>query len=358
MKRRLLILSVLLVLFFVLLADYLVFLETKSSRLSGLWTFLSTVSALLGKAFWLPSYLSEKTLLLIGLLLFGIIIIGLALRRAKRAKRFVTEDVDEAGDKMSVNPAPTEAPLAPLIRVTGYMGMTGKMILSLTAITTLFGLATMAVVYSSSFELFENSVNERFSVLATSIGNATVKYIQEKNIPGLHDELMKHAVREQIAYILVKDINGNVAVQTSDKLPTRPEGDTTDIWAPTPWRLMRYEGSSVYDIRVPISDGQLGVLHLGVWQAAVEKEVWDSFSPIMLSIVILWVITVAALLLAARWISRPLARLAAIASRVSKGELESPIGMTTARGDIGELARALERMRASLKAVMTRLQQE
>jgi HAMP domain-containing protein len=56
----------------------------------------------------------------------------------------------------------------------------------------------------------------------------------------------------------------------------------------------------------------------------------------------------------ARWIARPIVGLTAVADRISKGDLETPVRVD-ARDEIGELARSLERMRLSLKAAMARL---
>jgi HAMP domain-containing protein len=45
-----------------------------------------------------------------------------------------------------------------------------------------------------------------------------------------------------------------------------------------------------------------------------------------------------------------------VADKISKGDLETPVGVET-RDEIGDLARSLGRMRASLKAAMMRLTQ-
>jgi HAMP domain-containing protein len=60
--------------------------------------------------------------------------------------------------------------------------------------------------------------------------------------------------------------------------------------------------------------------------------------------------------LLARGIVRPILRLTEVADKISKGDLETPVGVET-RDEIGDLALSLGRMRASLKAAMARLTQ-
>jgi HAMP domain-containing protein len=54
-----------------------------------------------------------------------------------------------------------------------------------------------------------------------------------------------------------------------------------------------------------------------------------------------------------RGIIRPIRWLSAVAGKMSTGDLETPVEIES-RDEIGELARSLERMRASLKAATLR----
>jgi HAMP domain-containing protein len=51
---------------------------------------------------------------------------------------------------------------------------------------------------------------------------------------------------------------------------------------------------------------------------------------------------------------RPVLELKSIADEISRGHLDTPVSFQS-NDEVGELARSLERMRASLKAAMTRL---
>jgi len=62
----------------------------------------------------------------------------------------------------------------------------------------------------------------------------------------------------------------------------------------------------------------------------------------------------------AHWIVRPIVGLTQIAEKVTMGDLEVSVGgdRVSTHDEIGDLARALERMRSSLKAAMLRLGRE
>jgi methyl-accepting chemotaxis protein len=57
-------------------------------------------------------------------------------------------------------------------------------------------------------------------------------------------------------------------------------------------------------------------------------------------------------------INRPIIRLIRTARRISSGDLEAPSLGTEDKSEFGELSRALERMRSSIKAAMIRLQEK
>jgi protein-histidine pros-kinase len=75
-------------------------------------------------------------------------------------------------------------------------------------------------------------------------------------------------------------------------------------------------------------------------------------------VAVVGIIAVAGIILsfvAAHWIVRPITRLTKVADRITRGDLETADEYPKSHDEIGELARSLGRMRASLKAAMSRL---
>jgi HAMP domain-containing protein len=122
-------------------------------------------------------------------------------------------------------------------------------------------------------------------------------------------------------------------------------------------RTTSVRGRSVYDTRVPLLEGQLGTVHVGLWADTVKSQVRGT----LLTIVGLIALCLAAgiglsILLASKAI-RPILDLKASADEISRGQLDTPVAIQS-DDEVGELARSLERMRASLRAAMVRLNRE
>jgi HAMP domain-containing protein len=86
----------------------------------------------------------------------------------------------------------------------------------------------------------------------------------------------------------------------------------------------------------------------------VEEEVRRALFPLvgLITMVLLGGVLLSVLL--ARGITGPILRLTQVADKISKGDLDTAVGIES-RDEIGELASSLERMRTSLKAAMARL---
>jgi HAMP domain-containing protein len=114
-------------------------------------------------------------------------------------------------------------------------------------------------------------------------------------------------------------------------------------------------GKKVYETRTPILEGQLGAAHIGIWGEAVATEIYRAFLPMVTLIAMGLLVAVMFSVFLARGIIGPIRRLTDMAGKMSTGNLETPFVEIESQDEIGELARSLERMRASLKAAMTRL---
>jgi HAMP domain-containing protein len=113
-------------------------------------------------------------------------------------------------------------------------------------------------------------------------------------------------------------------------------------------------GQSVYETRVPLLDGQLGAVYVGLWAQTVQQEVRGTLLTIVGLIALCLVVGIAVSIIIASKTIRPILELKSIADNISRGQLDTPVSFPS-NDEIGELARSLERMRASLKAAMVRL---
>ena len=114
----------------------------------------------------------------------------------------------------------------------------------------------------------------------------------------------------------------------------------------------------VYEVRVPILEGQMGAVRVGIWKDDVDAEISKTVVPI-LKLVVLVVCGGVFMAIFLVWrITRPILRLVRTARRISEGELDIPsLGVNDA-GEFGELSRSFERMRSSVKAAIVRLNED
>ena len=159
-----------------------------------------------------------------------------------------------------------------------------------------------------------------------------------------------------VEYAFIEDGKGEVIAHTLGTFPQElKETVSTEGRLHMQRRALRLEGKIVYETSVPILGGQVGTAHLGIRGDFVEGEIRRAVLPIIEIVagVVLGGILISSALVAV--MTRPIRRLAQVADGMSKGDLETPVILGAAsRGEIGELARSLERLRSSLKAAMSR----
>jgi HAMP domain-containing protein len=93
---------------------------------------------------------------------------------------------------------------------------------------------------------------------------------------------------------------------------------------------------------------------VGLWAETVQQDVRGTLITIVGLIVLCLVVGIALSIIIAGKMIRPLLDLKSIADEISRGHLDTPVSFQS-NDEIGQLARSLDRMRASLKAAMVRL---
>jgi two-component system, cell cycle sensor histidine kinase and response regulator CckA len=136
----------------------------------------------------------------------------------------------------------------------------------------------------------------------------------------------------------------------------RPVGGQREAYR----RKLSLQGKAVYETGFPVLDGQVGRVHVGFWEDALEGEIQSALMRLIGIIAVLPVAGTLLSFLVAHWIVRPIIGLTEVADKVTRGDLELSVSTecVTLRDEIGDLARSLERMRSSLKAAMLRLNRE
>jgi HAMP domain-containing protein len=229
---------------------------------------------------------------------------------------------------------------------------------TLTGMMLLLGLLIITAVYHLMAGALRNQLDQRAFAIATNLSDGTAAHIAGRNLLALHALIAKYSLLDQVAYAFVEDQEGKVIAHTLAKFPPELQAALSgNDLRDTRRRTSSFRGKQVYETRVPILEGQIGAVHVGIWEFAVEQEIRRALLPLIgiTAFILLGGVTLS--ILFAKVITRPILQLRQIADQMSKGDLDIAVGVAS-RDEIGDLAGSLERMRSSLKAAMSRLRRE
>ncbi|HEY1266510.1 MAG TPA: HAMP domain-containing protein [Candidatus Binatia bacterium] len=260
---------------------------------------------------------------------------------------------------MSQSTVSIEARSVPMALEAGSrrIGLTMKIVGTLAGVIVVFALLVIGVVYHLTVRALRAQVDQRALTIATIMSDAAAGHVIARNALELNSVVAKSALLEGVAYAYIQDNKGEVLAQSPAALPPEVrEPVTADVRRQPAQQELTLRGKTVYETRVPILGGQVGTAHVAIWGDVVEEQIRAALFPLIGIILALTAVGVALSILLARDIIRPILRLTHVADRISLGDLDMPIGVE-ASDEIGDLAKSLGRMRASLKAAMVRLSQ-
>ena len=238
-------------------------------------------------------------------------------------------------------------------------GLTGKIIMTFTAIVAGFGLLTAALVYWTLSAALWGHAIERAKIIAVNVSDSAPAYILARNSNGPRELLRRLSAKPEIAYLLILDRSGKIF---ADSFPIRPDEMEKLASANLPidqsGRRFRLGAGMVYEVAVPILEGRLGTVRAGLWEDDVDKLIRETLAPVIAWIALIMFGGIVAAFFLAWRINRPIVRLVRAARDISHGELDSPGSNIADTGEYGEISRALERMRSSVRAAMIRLNGE
>jgi len=239
--------------------------------------------------------------------------------------------------------------------VARRVGLQGKIMIGVAGGTLLIGLVIAGVVAYETAAVVRRQMDRRASDLATNLGDAAAARLLRAEILEIHALIAKYSVSPGVAYALVRDAKGAVvASNLGSALPAELAAPSAANASTEMRRTLQLQGKTIYETSAPILEGRVGAASIGISADSVAGEVRRAVLPLVSLIVAALAAALAASLVAARRITRRVLSLKEAADRISRGDLEAPVG-GEADDEIGDVARSLERMRASLRAAMIRL---
>jgi len=359
-KRRLIGPTILSIVFCGLLADYLYFTDSHWSVVGLLGKVVSIFGAIFAPALdrtnygWMNDIVVPVTI--VGAAIFSLLVV---VTRAKRAMREATPVPDAAIPTAAAPQATSALPSAeePAQNKRRQYGLLGKLTFSFCLVGLFFGISAGIIVFGFLSRALDKQVESRADDMAFGINEIATRNLAAGTIQDLANVIAKYASIDGIAFIFIEDAQGRIIVHHPKDLPIYLDRD----FPRSAERALRgagvqYRGSAVYEVAKRVGSARQGFVHLGLWRGMIEAESRRALAPMvaMMAVALLG-ISVAFVYIA--WsLNRPLLDLVQHADRISKGELGVPLQLKRA-DEIGEIARSLERLRSSLRAVMSRLDQ-
>lgn len=228
---------------------------------------------------------------------------------------------------------------------------------SFSGLILLLGALVISIVYYLTNDALHRQVDLRALAIATNLSDASAGYVSRRNTLELDALIAKYGRLDGVAYAYIQDPRGQIVASSLQPFPTELK-ETFGVERRTAnSRVTTVRGRSVYDTRVPLLEGQLGTVYVGLWADSVRADVRGTVFTIVGLIGLCLAAGIGLSLVLANRAIQPILSLKTSADEISRGQLDTPVAIRS-NDEIGELARSLERMRASLKAAMTRLSRD
>ena len=225
------------------------------------------------------------------------------------------------------------------------------------ALIAILGLMIAGIIYNFLGLILRDRFQQQTSVIALTLADSAAGHVVSRDFLQLRTLVAKYGRLDGVAYAVIQDREGNVLANSMGFMPSEfregiPSGQQKDVAR----RILTLQGKVVYESQELILEGQLGSIRLGIWAETVQREIYYGLLLLLGPITLVLIAAAAvALLLAGQLIGR-FRRLMEVAKRMSMGDLDTPV-KAESQDEFGELTISLERMRASLKAAMMRLDQ-
>ena len=365
MKRRLIGPTIITLILTGLLVDRLFFNQSPWSVVNALAKFVSIMGAIF-KPLLVPKNLAWLDVFLVpgSMVALAIILLWISIVRAKRAMSLATPNADASV------PLAEQAQFSDLRKTVESLTGTEPerkhfrpfpLILKLTfgfgAITIVFAIAACVIVLNKLSPAYERELLRRAQLTTMSLTDLVTRRLATKSANDIANDVEKYAEFRTIAYVYVEDSKGVIIAHAPKDLPRQLKRDfPQSAYRAVNGVNVQYQGQEVYEVADRIGTGNDGFVHLAIWRDKGGVEARIAVVPIALSILSLLVVITGAFVIIVRRLNRPFLDLVERADRISRGDFSVAMSLKPT-DEIGDIARSIERMRASLHAVLRRLEQ-
>ncbi len=237
-------------------------------------------------------------------------------------------------------------------------GLKWKITTAFGGVLIVLGVCVIGIVYVLTGNALQRQVDLRSAAISSNLSDAAAGYVSKKSTLELDALIAKYGRLDGVAYAYIEDPKGETLASSLQPFPAELK-DSAGIGnqRSAGSRTTKIHGRTIYETQMPILDGQLGAVHVGLWADTVQQDVRGTVLTIIGLIALCLVLGVVVSIMIASKTVRPILQLKSSADEISRGNLDVSV-LVKGDDEVAELARSLERMRASLKAAMLRLNRD
>lgn len=204
---------------------------------------------------------------------------------------------------------------------------------------------------------------EQGRIMGMNISELAAEKLVEDDLVGLRRIIEKYRRSSNIEYVIVEDFDHSIKTDTfNGQIPPKLVGLSTNPgtagkgYTVTALTLTAKDQSrKVYDILVPIKDGLMGFIRIGMKASVIQRHIAQTLWTLVLFVTLgTGGIVFFFYLFITQQVTRPVLQLVAAARDISLGSFNVPLDIKV-NNELRELADAIGRMRESLKTSLEKL---
>lgn len=221
----------------------------------------------------------------------------------------------------------------------------------------ILGAILVIIINGEVSKTVEKEVIERGRTVAVNLANYTSEQILSEDVIGLKQVISNTLNFESVEYIIIQNSDYEILAKTFN---AATPAEIEEILTKTGKEInfVSYSGENgninCYDIVMPVEDGYLGFIRVGMKQEYIENAVSEINFLIISTIAGITLLGILVVLLLANKIISPIIYLTKRADDISKGKLDEKVFVKT-NDEIHNLGMALERLRESVIIALDRL---
>lgn len=239
-----------------------------------------------------------------------------------------------------------------LLSMVSRMGLRTKLLILTVGIVLLVGILMTIAIEAVITEYVSQELDEWGTSVAVNLADTTVEPLLTDNVMEAH-HLLETTTKTygDVHYAFILDPNGGVV---TDTFPNGFPEDLLTVNKPAAGenislQFLETESGLIRDIAVPIQDGRIGFVHIGIQEDLLYQQVAQTRNRMLLLVVMLSALGAGAVILLGNIAMRPLKVLADGARRLGSGELDIQVPVKTS-DEIGTLSSSFNEMARELKS--------